>query len=208
MTGRERIFHESTGPGARKLAYADPPYPGFAHLYKDHPDYAGEVDHRDLLYRLQGSYDGWALSTHSRSLYEMLHICRKWSSVRVLIWVKNTVRYAWEPVIVKPARDPDPGRGQLRDWLHCEPDAFQWRPMPEGHVIGAKPEPFSMWLFEWLGARPEDEFDDLFPGSGAVGRAWDKFSTQPKLLTEPTMRSKRRARAKAMRAHPTFGEVT
>lgn len=24
-----------------RIAYADPPYPGMAHLYKDHPDYGG-----------------------------------------------------------------------------------------------------------------------------------------------------------------------
>jgi hypothetical protein len=35
-----------------RLAYADPPYPGRAHLYADHPDYAGEVDHRELISRL------------------------------------------------------------------------------------------------------------------------------------------------------------
>ena len=28
-----------------RLAYADPPYPGKAWLYRGHPDYAGEVDH-------------------------------------------------------------------------------------------------------------------------------------------------------------------
>ena len=28
-----------------RLAYADPPYPGNAWLYRDHPDYGGEVDH-------------------------------------------------------------------------------------------------------------------------------------------------------------------
>ena len=28
-----------------RIAYADPPYPGCAHLYRGHPDYAGEVDH-------------------------------------------------------------------------------------------------------------------------------------------------------------------
>ena len=27
-----------------RLAYADPPYPGSAWLYRDHPDYGGEVD--------------------------------------------------------------------------------------------------------------------------------------------------------------------
>jgi hypothetical protein len=26
---------------ARRLAYADPPYPGKAHYYRGHPDYAG-----------------------------------------------------------------------------------------------------------------------------------------------------------------------
>lgn len=42
-----------------RLAYADPPYPGCAALYKDHPDYAGEVDHAALLRTLQDNYDGW-----------------------------------------------------------------------------------------------------------------------------------------------------
>lgn len=187
-----------------RLAYADPPYPGWADRYIDHPDYAGEVDHEELIERLL-PYDGWALSTSSRSLKYVLSLCPDY--VRVIVWVKNTVRYAWEPVIVAPARNPDPGRGQLRDWLHCEPDAYQWRPAPEGHVIGAKPAPFCRWLFQWLGANPVDSFDDLFPGSGAVGRAWEEFSAQPALPAEPTMRSKRRARAKAMKAHPTIEDV-
>ena len=45
-----------------RLAYADPPYPGQAGIYREHPDYAGEVDHQELVMRL-ASYDGWALST-------------------------------------------------------------------------------------------------------------------------------------------------
>jgi len=40
-----------------RLAYADPPYPGKAWLYRDHPDYGGEVDHAALIERLAG-YDG------------------------------------------------------------------------------------------------------------------------------------------------------
>lgn len=28
-----------------RLAYADPPYPGWADRYRSHPDYAGEVNH-------------------------------------------------------------------------------------------------------------------------------------------------------------------
>jgi hypothetical protein len=44
-----------------KIAYADPPYIGCAHLYRDHPDYAGEVDHVHLIERLERDYDGWIL---------------------------------------------------------------------------------------------------------------------------------------------------
>jgi hypothetical protein len=39
-----------------KFAYADPPYPGQARRhYSDHPDYGGEVDHRELIDRLAWS---------------------------------------------------------------------------------------------------------------------------------------------------------
>lgn len=44
-----------------RLGYADPPYIGCAHLYKDHPDYVGEVDHAALIGRLEADYDGWVL---------------------------------------------------------------------------------------------------------------------------------------------------
>jgi hypothetical protein len=32
-------------------------------------------------------------------------------------------------------------------------------------------------MFEGLNLTPEDEFHDLFPGSGAVGEAWEKWKT-------------------------------
>lgn len=52
---------DSVAPGRPlRLAYADPPYPGKARLYRDHPDYGGEVDHAALIVRLT-EYDGWAL---------------------------------------------------------------------------------------------------------------------------------------------------
>ena len=182
-----------------KIAYADPPYPGCAHLYRDHPDYAGEVDHAALIERLQ-EFDGWALSTSSKAMKDVLAMCPR--DVRVIIWVKNTVRYAWEPVIVRPAREPDPDRGSLRDWLHCEPDAYQWRPKPDSYVIGQKPLAFCRWLFEWLGAEPGDELEDIFPGSGNVARAWKKWSMQPTLpigrSPAAEKRAARRAQAKAL----------
>ncbi|MEN8672566.1 hypothetical protein, partial [Nocardioides sp.] len=43
-------------------------------------------------------------------------------------------------------------------------------------VIGAKPAVFCRWVFDLLGATPVDEFEDVFPGSGGVQRAWDTFT--------------------------------
>lgn len=183
------------------VAYADPPYPGRAHLYADHPDFAGEVDHPALIERLDAEYVGWALSTSAESLRDLLPLCPP--DARVLAWVKHTVRIGWEPVIVVSARTPDPN---LRDWIQVEPDAYQWRAKPDGYVIGQKPEAFCRWVFEWLGARPEDELADLFPGSGNVARAWDSWRAQPGLplglSAAANKRAGRRARDKAMREHP------
>ena len=45
-----------------------------------------------------------------------------------------------------------------------------------GHVIGAKPAAVCRWIFALLGAGPGDTLDDLFPGSGAVSRAWAAYT--------------------------------
>ena len=75
-------YADSVAPGRPlRLAYADPPYPGKARLYRDHPDYAGEVDHAALLARLAG-YDGWALSTSAEALPAMLALCPPGSGLR------------------------------------------------------------------------------------------------------------------------------
>jgi hypothetical protein len=160
-----------------RLAYADPPYPGSAHLYADHADYAGEVDHEALVAELQ-AFDGCALSTSSKALRFVLALCPP--GVRVVVWINHAITYSWEPVIVAPAR---PVSG-VRDWLRCEPDGYTFRPRPATYVIGQKPEPFCRWVFAWLGARCGDTLADLFPGSGSVGRAWARFAEQPSLLDE------------------------
>ena len=49
----------------------------------------------------------------------------------------------------------------------------------QGRVIGAKPAAVCRWIFTLLGAAPGDRLDDLFPGSGAVGRAWAAFTRSP-----------------------------
>ncbi len=57
-----------------RLAYADPPYPSKAYLYRDHPDYRVEVGYAELIGRLAG-YDGWALSTSAQALPAVLALC-------------------------------------------------------------------------------------------------------------------------------------
>ena len=45
---------------------------------------------------------------------------------------------------------------------------------------GAKPDGFCFWIFEGLNLEPDDEFTDVFPGSGAVGHAWTKWRERSK----------------------------
>lgn len=172
-----------------KFAYADPPYPGMAHLYKDHPDYAGEVDHAELIARLVRDYpDGWALSTSQTALQSVIALCPK--DVRCLAWIKpaeaprpfikSHVIYSWEPVLYRGGRDLG-WRFATRNYIIA--NAI----MTRGRFVGAKPEHFSFWLFRCLGLLPGDTLDDLFPGSGAVSRAWDKYQRQ---MTLPSLEPK------------------
>src|SRR5690606_40217964 len=76
LTGTGQRGTRPMGDRAR-IGYADPPYPGqSAKHYGDHPDYAGEVDHFDLLKRLANDYDGWVLHTSSVALEQVLHAAR------------------------------------------------------------------------------------------------------------------------------------
>ncbi len=80
---------EAVAPGRPvRLAYADPPYPGEARLYRDHPDYGGEVDHAELVERL-AAYDGWAFSTSAEALPAVLALCPP--GVRVAAWHRASV---------------------------------------------------------------------------------------------------------------------
>lgn len=178
-----------------KFAYADPPYPGMAYKYKDHPDYAGEVDHKILIERLLDKYpDGWALSTHPISLREVLYLCP--NDARVLIWAKSSARppYYWEPVIRYGGRSTD---NSGKDYIVC-PDDPKGDKFRRKWFLGEKPEVFCFWLFRCLGARPGDILDDLFPGSGAVGRAWEKYVCQLSYLDNEGERHLKRGRPVAL----------
>lgn len=158
-----------------RIAYADPPYPGQAsRRYADDPNCA-EVDHALLFDHLQ-SFDGWALSTSSTALVGLLPFAPP--LVRIAAWVKPfaafkrnvSPAYAWEPVLFKPSRGFRKTGIVHRDW-HSESITLK------RGLCGVKPDGFSRWLFEvLLGAERGDEFTDVFPGSGAVTRAWDAWN--------------------------------
>ncbi len=159
-----------------RIAYADPPYPGqSAKHYGNHPDFAGEVNHAELIERLERNYDGWLLHTSSVALRDVLPLCP--DEARVMAWVKPfaafkrnvSVAYAWEPVIVKAARKPVVnGRVVMRDFVSAPIT------MKRG-LSGAKPDAVCRWCFEVVGAEPDDDLDDLYPGSGAVTAAWEMW---------------------------------
>lgn len=175
--GRQVQARASTEAPVR-LAIADPPYPGLSgRYYAGHPDFAGEVDHDQLLERLR-TFDGWALATSAEAASEMHRRALAWEpSARLCVWVRGKrphltargPRQAWEAVIVVPARRLEDGPA----------DALVHGVSPmvslPGRVVGAKPAAWCSWVFGLLGAQAGDELEDLFPGSGAVGLAWDAF---------------------------------
>lgn len=136
------------------------------------------------------AYDGWCLHTASTTLLEVMRtldrVVRDPESVRVMAWVKPfasfkkhvAVAYAWEPVLVRPARKREfDGWSTVRDW--CSESITLKR-----GLTGAKPERVCHWLFDAMGCLPDDDFEDLFPGSGAVTRAWESWLAQ-RTLFEP-----------------------
>jgi hypothetical protein len=169
-----------------RVAYADPPYPGqAAKHYADHTGYNGEVNHRELLHRIDIQYDGWLLHTSSTALADVLQIAAEEgvTGFRIMAWVKPfaafkrnvSVAYAWEPLLVKPCRKPVvSGRIVMRDWIA---ESITLR----RGLSGAKPEAVCRWAFEVLGLNPDDTLDDLYPGTGAVTTAWETWRNELRL---------------------------
>lgn len=171
-----------------RLGYADPPYPGLAQRYYQ----CAEVDHAELIARLMRDYPhGWALSTSRDALRGafpdsgapdgVLALCPP--DVRVCVWVKphRSVRSRWphndwEPLIVYG------GRPRLEGVAPDLCDVLVWGGRQHSHpkaLVGMKPAAFCEWMFRQLGAQAGDTLDDLFPGSGAVGRAWALYTSGP-----------------------------
>lgn len=166
-----------------KLGYADPPYFGCAKLYVGtHPaalDWNDPRAHVALVERLENECDGWVLHLNATpaniALYAPLAVAAdaRWCSWRkgFAAFKRNVpVAYAWEPVLVKAARKPVVSkRLTMRDWI--DTDIQESITLRRG-LTGAKPESVCHWAFELMGARPDDDLDDLFPGTGAVTNAW------------------------------------
>lgn len=164
------------------VAYADPPYLGSARRhYGALHEQAGVYDtlagHAALLARLQLEYpDGWAYSCTSTSLRQILPLCP--GDVRVAAWVKPfcswksgvNPAYCWEPVVFRGGRQgrDRPTTWKVRDFVSANVTL-------KTGLVGSKPEKFALWLFDLLGLGPGDNLVDVFPGSGAVGRAWGKW---------------------------------
>lgn len=156
------------------FAYADPPYIGCAKRYPE----GQEVDHAALIDKLVTEYpDGWALSCHTPSLRMLLPMCPE--DVRTMAWVKPfcafkpnvNPAYAWEPVIVRGGRKRPRTMPTIRDWVSANIT------LKKG-LCGAKPEAFCRWLFGVLNVEPDDQLDDLFPGTGIVGRTLNVWKTE------------------------------
>jgi hypothetical protein len=147
----------------------------YGDLHADAADCDTVEWHAALIQRLRDEFpDGWALSLHAPSLKTMLNLCP--DDVRVCPWVKPFASYkknvtrawAWEPIIVRGGRPIPTTKPTVRDWV-SEPIA-----MRKGFP-GAKPAKVCFWLFDFLGLELEDEFVDLFPGSGAVSDAYEQW---------------------------------
>jgi hypothetical protein len=124
------------------------------------------------------------------SLRDILPLCPV--GVRVAAWAKSFcafkrgVRpcYAWEPVMFWRGRNPPAGHPHQppeRAGKQTTPKDFIVEPitMRKG-LTGAKPRKVCAWILDLLGALPGDDVVDLFPGTGAMGDAFDHLAGSPR----------------------------
>lgn len=178
-----------------RLAIADPPYPPFigsggrknrasrwygtgqrsrkdrpADVHAEAAEWDDPARHRALLEELLAAFDGFAIATSPDGLaaYGPLP-----DAARIMAWIKpnaipgaHRLRSAWEPVILYPPegrRSNRGGVGMMNDYLIA--------PYPGG-FIGRKPDAWTHWVLSAMSYDADtDTVVDVFPGSGAVGRA-------------------------------------
>ena len=158
-----------------RLAYADPPYIGQAEKHYSHDERCAEVDHAELLARLD-RYDGAALSFGVNTAALKQAVALMPDHWRMAVWVKPFASfkpnvnpaYTWEGVAFKSARPNRRDVDTVRDH-HSENITLR-----KG-LSGAKPPGFCVWVFGLIGAEPGDTLDDLYPGTGIVGECWAEW---------------------------------
>ena len=162
-----------------RFAYADPPYPGTARRRYRQPD----IDHAELISTLD-NYDGWALHTNPQSLGLLLALAPR---TRILSWckldglpvTKAGLVWTWEPILLRPLRRPTTW---VRDSLWVDKigrnGARVAGATPGDAGRGWKSEGVIRWVFRAAGLLAGDNLEDLFPGSGAVGRAWERYQAE------------------------------
>jgi hypothetical protein len=113
------------------------------------------------------------------------------TGVRVCAWIRtgipfppSRVMWSWEPVIV---RTPHWRQRHRSDFVTDTLAATQPRGFLGNEITGQKPVAFCYWVFDLLGLGPDDDLVDLFPGSGAVTRAWEAWRNQLSLFTEASV---------------------
>jgi len=191
-----------------RFAYADPPYPGLARRYYgceevDHTELVGRLV-RDFPDGWALSTSAAALQSvlaicpagvrvciwvrparatralRARNSFEPLivaggrlrHVAVSSSTCRSELAATDASRST--PATSVAAAGARPVAEDLRDVLH-------WGGRQHSHpgaLVGMKPAAFCEWMFRLLGAAAGDELIDLFPGSGAVGRAWLIYTSQ------------------------------
>lgn len=163
------------------FAFADPPYLGCCSYYGHNHGVLGRTfdglcwdhvgTHELLIAWLRDEYpDGWAYCASSPTLPVLT--CLRPNN-RIGAWVKPFASfkpginpgYCWEPVVFaggrKLGRDVDTVRDFISESITLEKG-----------LTGAKPFKVCLWVLDMLGYQPGiDELDDIFPGTGVMGKA-------------------------------------
>lgn len=197
MLARFRVAPADGAAGATPIhfGFMDPPYPGLADRYYSDDERCAEVDHEQLIADARDRFpDAWALCSSSDALEDLMVLCRKVlgpRQVRVAVWNKGPrsgvswrARDAYEIVIIYGGR---PFRLEPLDKLE---NVLSWGGRQHGHpdaLVGMKPAAFCEWVFRQVGALAGDYMTDVFPGSGAVMRAWREFGGRDPSEQTPTL---------------------
>jgi hypothetical protein len=94
----------------------------------------------------------------------------------------TTVQFAWEPVLLFGGRKENKRSPMVRDWFVGVPTKMKGLP-------GAKSDSFNDWILDLLNFKEGDSLDDLFPGTGGMGRATSRVGLWRGVKEDPIAES-------------------